>query len=354
MQRAEIRTFVEELLTLRGESVERVDGDLLHVTLTSDDPAAAGRERWLAFGARAYRAHPEGELVAVGSGFLDRLIGEATRSGRWAVAYRPVPARAKRPVPLADPPVIAGRPWGPPIPSYRPLMLFAYVVEYRTIDVTDDLILIAYDPATGEALPSAAPLLEFLRRGERQPVVGRWPLPALPTAADVYHSLDILDRRLQRRARKVKEASALEIARETANIEAYYRQLIDEVRRPVGRAQPSPEEESARVRLLQLDWKRRVQEVSRFWEARGDVRLSTVGVVMEPCWAMPLLGKSSRAARRRPEPPCLVANCRTGEVVRPRCALCGAPLRGGVDLMGKIMICESHPQHRAEGSESES
>ena len=44
-------------------------------------------------------------------------------------------------------------------------------------------------------------------------------------------------------------------------------------RNPVGRSQLSPQEEGARVRALQLDWKRRVQEVQQFWEAYGDVRL---------------------------------------------------------------------------------
>jgi hypothetical protein len=226
------------------------------------------------------------------------------------------------------------------VAASRPLFLFVFLVEYHTIDVPDDVVLIPFDPARGEALASPGSLLAALRGGTGEPAPG-WPaLPALPTAGDLQRVLDVLDRRLQRRARHVKEASALEIARETANIEAYYRQLIDEARHPLGRSVGGASDEGARVRLLQLDWKRRVQEVSRFWEARGDVRLSALGVVMEPAWVVPLLRRGARLRRGSPgRPYALVAGGRHGGL---RCAVCGARLGRRAALHGTDLICLGH------------
>jgi hypothetical protein len=151
-----------------------------------------------------------------------------------------------------------------------------------------------------------------------------------------------LDRRLQRRARTFKEAAALEIARETANIEAYYRRLIDEIRHPVGRARLTPEEESRRVRTLQLDWKRRVQEVARFWEAGVFVRLSALGVVMVPSWMLPVRGGRTHGGTGGR--PFLAADLATGTWWEPTCALCGRRIRGRAEARGGDLICERHAE----------
>jgi hypothetical protein len=331
MRRSEIRAFVENGLQLGGAGFDAAGEDLLRVSLPE------GEERWLAFTPQARRTRPDAELMTIGSAFLDRLVGQARDGGTYAVCYGAAPARARPPAATGKLPAVEDLQWGPPVRVCRPLFLFVYLVEYHTIDVPDDLVLIPFDPARGEALASAAPLLAALRAGNRVAPEG-WPaLPALPTPGDICRSLDILDRQLQRRARRVKEASAIEIARETANIEAYYRQLIEEARHPLGRSSLSPDDEAGRVRLLQLDWKRRVQEVSRFWEARGDVRLSTLGVVMEPAWVRPL----QRRARTRIGRPYALA--RAGE---PRCAACGARLRGKAGRVGQDLVCPVHLEGR--------
>jgi hypothetical protein len=342
MKRAEIRSFVEGFLKRRGARLEEVGPDLLRASGFRSGDTGPAEERLLAFGTRTHRRHAESELVAIGSAWLDRLLAEAARAGRYAVAYHPAPEGKGRAPKLRGLPEITGREWGKPHPAYRPLFLFVYVAEYHTIDVPDDLELIPLDPMRGQVLSSPGSMLEAMRTGSARPPRG-WPqLPALPSAADWVRSLEALDRRLQRRARRVKTAAALEIARETANIEAYYRQLIDEVRHPVGRGQPSPEEETRRVRALQLDWKRRVQEVSRFWEAYGDVRLSAVGVVMEPCWAIPLAPRRSGPAARKNAMPCVVADYSSGRIVEPLCSACGEKLVAGAGLLGKNLVCRKH------------
>lgn len=343
MKRSEIREFVESFLLHRGTRVEEVASDLLRTVEAPDE--GRHESQVLAFGPRVHRSHPEAELVAVGSAFLDQLVGEAGRSGRYVVSYAPPPSDG---IDLDAPalpktlPNIPNGVWQAPKPAYRPLFLFVYVAEYRTIDVPDDLELIALDPARGELLHAAGSVLSGLERGAPEPPEGWLLLSPRPTPGTLRRSLHLLDKRLQRRTRKVKDAAHLEIERETANIEAYYRQLIEEIRDPVGRARLSPEAEDARVRALQLDWKRRVQAVAQFWEAGANVRLSSIGVHMVPCWASRLRLKGGRRIRRGWGPVCLVADLEGSGFISPRCPLCGHKLRKSVDLVGADLLCARH------------
>lgn len=343
MKRSEIRAFVEGFLRHQGAQVAEKATDLLRVV---EPNAPGGQTRMLAFGQRAHRAHPQAELVAVGSARLDQLVGDATARGRHVVGYGPAPDE-ERPVP--ETPAVFRVPsakWQPPQRAYRPLFLFVYVAEYRTIDVPDDLELIAYDPARGEQVTGSREVLQGLERGEPDPPEGWLMLSSSPTPGTLRLSLALLDKRLQRRTRKVRDAANLEIERETANIEAYYRQLIDEVRNPVGRSRLSPESEDERVHALQLDWKRRVQEVAQFWEAGAHVRLSAVGTYMIPCWASRLRFQGGRRAPRGWGPVCQVADYGTGEFLIPRCPLCGRRLRKSVDLVGADLVCAAHAKER--------
>ncbi len=342
MKRSEIRSFVEALLERRGARIREHGPALLEVQPDAGKTHVPAPTQLLAFGAKVHRQHPEAELVSVGSAYLDRLVGEATRAGRYTVVYGAVPengAPAPRPAGLPEP--VEGR-WGRPHRGYRPVFLFVYVAEFRTIDVPDDLVMIALDPARGETLASPNPVLKRIKRGATDPAEGWEPAGSLPSPGAVLRSLAALDKRLQRRARTFKEAATLEIARETANIEAYYRRLIDEVRHPVGRGRLSTEEECKRVRALQLDWKRRVQEVARFWEAGVFVRLSALGVVMEPCWVFPLRGTSRRGRSRGAGRPFMAADCATGALWRPRCPICGARIRERVGTVGSDLVCAKH------------
>jgi hypothetical protein len=344
MRRTEIRGFVERFLALRSLQARELGAGLLAI----DAPPAdrEGRPVWphvLAFGSRVHRAHPEAELVAVGSAFLDRVVGEAVAAGGYVVRYRAAPSegRARRPDPAKLPPPAAGV-WSEPQRAYRPVFLFVYVAEYRTIDVPDDVELIPLDPLHGQGVASPGALLEALRAGLAAVPPGWRAQASHPTPAALRASLTVLDRRLQRRARRVKEAAALEIARETANIEAYYRQLIDEVRHPVGRGRLTPAEEEERVRALQLDWKRRVQEVASFWEAGASVKLSALGVLMEPCWACELRPEGTRSRRRGRALPFAAAEYASGAFLPVHCALCGQAPRSGVTAIGADLVCAAH------------
>jgi hypothetical protein len=342
VKRSEIRNFVEAYLAHQGAGLIRRGQGLLEVRPPS--PEGSGElPHLLAFGPEAHRHHPEAELVAVGSAFLDQLVGEATRSGRYAVVYEPAPPDPGHAPRLRGLPVLDGGSWGRPRQGYRPVFLFVYVAEFRTIDVPDDLVLIGLDPARGEVLADPGVLLDRMRTDATAPADG-WEDPgALPSRGTVQRSLALLDRRLQRRARTFKEAATSEIARETANIEAYYRRLIDEVRHPVGRGRMTPEEEVKRVRALQLDWKRRVQEVARFWEAGVFVRLSALGVVMRPCWLIPWRGTARRGSRGAGRP-FLAADLAGGTPWQPRCPLCDGRIRAHAAALGADMVCVGHTQ----------
>jgi len=349
VKRAQLRKFVERFLELNGGRLDGGSTDLLRARLpleaareAGEEAAVAGqRELVLAFGARAHREHPDAEFVAIGSSFLERTVAETLGRGRHTVVHLPAPPRPRPPKFPPALPAVEGRQWGAPVRAARPLFLFVYLVEYHTIDVRDDLVLIAYDPARPNAALSPHGMLGAIGRAGRRPEPGWPPLSAVPTTGDLLRSLDLLDRRLQRQARLVKEASAIEIARETANIEAYYRQLIEEARHPAGRSRQTPEDEDERVRQMQLDWKRRVQEVSSFWEACGDVRLSAVAAIMEPCWVFPLKAEGARGRSRSVSPPYAVADWR-GQAAEPVCPLCGSCIQHRAIRLGQDLVCESH------------
>jgi hypothetical protein len=357
MKHSEIRKFVSGYLNHQGATVTPKGSSLLEVvypavlprpeptapagSVTEPKPAPA-IEQLLAFGRKAHKRNPKAELVAIGSAYLDQLIGKATAGGHRFVSYRPIEPIARMPKLSTALPTLEGGSWGKVKLAYRPLFLFVYIAEYRTIDVPDDMELIPLDPVRGVMLASAGPLLDGLNSLSDTPESNCRPLGTLPTPGTVKRSLEILDRRLLRRTRKVKEAASLEIARETANIEAYYRQLIDEVRHPVGRSRLSTEAEEERVRTLQLDWKRRVQEVAQFWEAGASVRLSALGVVMEPCWVMQLRGKGIPRGGGGRCPICLVFDYKTGELITPRCPICNARIEDRAELAGLDLICVNH------------
>jgi hypothetical protein len=342
MKRSDIRSFVERYLAYRGARVEPVGPDLLDVAYRSDASFGADGGRQLAFGARAHRSHPAAELVAVGSAFLDRLVGAAARGGKYTVTYRPRPSGKGCKPSRNRLPEVEGGTWTAPRPGYRPVFLFVYTAEYRTIDVPDDLELIPLDPLHCEVHASPSALLDGLGEGSAEPADGWRAAATLPSPGTLLSSLNVLDRRLQRRARKVKEAAALEVSRETANIEAYYRQLIEEVRHPVGRGRLSPEDEIEHVRRLQLDWKRRVQEVASFWGVGASIRLSALAVLMEPCWVMLLRGQKIRGRRRGSGVVYAAADYASGALLDPRCALCGAKIRRRAACVGADLVCRPH------------
>ncbi len=342
MKRSEVRKFVAGYLSHKGATVTECDSGLLEISAPPEGESQPRANYTLAFGRKAYKQHPEAELVAIGSAYLDQLVSEATASGHRFICYQSLPDCEPMKPSTIELPKVANATWSQPKQAYRPLFLFMYVAEYRTIDVADDLELIPLDPVRGEMLPSAGPLLEGLKTLSREPEKGLIQLSTIPSPGNIKRSLALLDRRLQRRTRKVKEAASLEIARETANIEAYYRQLIDEIRHPVGRSRLSPELEDERVRSLQLDWKRRVQEVALFWEAGASVRLSTLGVVMEPCWAFQLRGKGTPRGGRGRGPVYLAAEYASGELIETQCPICHAVISDHVDWAGNDLVCAKH------------
>ena len=172
MKRSDIRSFVERYLAYRGARVEPVGPDLLDVVYRSDASFGADGGRQLAFGARAHRSHPAAELVAVGSAFLDRLVGAAAGDGKYTVTYRPRPSEMGCKPSGSRLPEVEGGTWTAPRPGYRPVFLFVYTAEYRTIDVPDDLELIPLDPLHCEVHASPSALLDGLREGSAEPADG--------------------------------------------------------------------------------------------------------------------------------------------------------------------------------------
>ncbi len=337
MRRGDIVSFVEGFLAGRGVRAKRLGGDAIEAGLDPSTLEPAGSPRVLAFSQRALKRYREAEAAGVGSALLDRILARSLEEGRIAVAFEPVSEEKGTPPGVAGAPSLTRSRWASPRLGYRPFFIFVFWVEYHMIDIPDDLVVLGVDALDGSVTAEVGELLSLLKDGKAEPQPGLTVPPAVPERFHLARALDALDRRLQRRARKVKESSATEIARETANIEAYYRQLIDEVRHPVGRGKLSAEEEEERVKALQLDWKRRVQEVSGFWEAAGDVHISAMAVLMRPSWLLPV---RPRRKGKRLGP---FAYARLGQSSwELRCATCGAKLERDVEVRDAKFLCAQH------------
>ncbi len=82
------------------------------------------------------------------------------------------------------------------------------------------------------------------------------------------------------------------------NIENYYRQLIEEMRKGNRRNQLTLAEREEKIRLLQLDWKRRIQEATVYLRPRTLVRLSAVGILYRPRWGLQATRLSVRGKKK--------------------------------------------------------
>jgi hypothetical protein len=87
---------------------------------------------------------------------------------------------------------------------------------------------------------------------------------------------------MRRRINKVRQASKQHLEQETTSIEAYYQQLIEEARNQSRRWTTRLEEREDRVRWLQLEWKRRIEEANLFWRPQVNARLVALGLQMVP------------------------------------------------------------------------
>lgn len=284
MKPNQLRGFVSNLLTAQGATTREVGAHLLEVTAS---PKLAQRlgpsELVLAFHPNALRENPRSELATVGNPVFERILDMARETGRSGQRFFPLPPKRRG---TPDPVKAlgeAGEKLSPPEAVYTPVYFFLWKIEYSLEDVPDELETIPVDGISHESWKETPDLLEFWDDLVSEPVEGRRIEPAFPIPEPVIDAaLRTLEKRLRRRVARVRSVSEGHLERETESIRQYYEQLIHEARNVGRRWNSSTDERTERIRLLQLDWKRRIEEAQQFWRPELDIRLSAVGAAQRP------------------------------------------------------------------------
>lgn len=284
MKPVQLRSFIGTLLTSRGAQVEEVGSHLLTVAAP---PKLAQRlgpsDLVLAFHPNGLKENPRSELATVGNPVFERILELALETGR--IGQRFMSATNKRRAPI-DPAKLWGEAAegvGPAESIYTPVYFLLFKIEYSLEEVPDELEAVAIDGVSLEPWKETPELAEFWASLAEEPDSGRSVEPAFPVPESVGQAaLQTLERRLRKRVARVRKSSDEHLERETESIKGYYEQLIHETRNVGRRWNSSADERSDRIRVLQLDWKRRIEEAQQFWNAQHDVRLSAVGVAYRP------------------------------------------------------------------------
>jgi hypothetical protein len=368
MKSRQLRGFLEAFLASQGATTTRQGENLLDVRSPRRlVPAIGAKELVLAFNIDGLREDPHSELATVGNPVFDRILElarQAGRAGERFEAARPLPKK----LPLPEEHFTLRGPrarFGPMVASYAPLYYFLFRIEYSLEEVADELEAVPMDSVSLQTLAQTPELVDYWEGLQPAPAPDRTVQPAYPVpAAAIRASLRILEKRLRKRLGRIRKESEEHLNHETDSIGNYYRQLIEETRNAGRRwALPASGREE-RIRLLQLDWKRRAEEAQQFWHPHVDVKLVAIASVQRPRLAFPIL--SGSAAPRQPKgrraggsggrPQFVFWDEGDGLFIDPACAGCGSAGivefslgEGGVlcprcsRLVGGVRIDEADP-----------
>lgn len=346
MRGRQLRGFLEEFLTFRGAETSPVGEHRLRVKLPKSlEPAVGRRDLVLAFNLRGIEEDPASELGTMGNPVFERIVGLARDGGVAGVRYQKAPPASKAVAAAPDPAVKLRMAPGvcveAPRPVLAPLWLLIFRAEYSLEEQADEVEAVPLDGITRQVLPQTPELVEYWESLAPKPPAG-WEAPSpfpLPRPVAIA-ALTVLEKRLRKRLGRIRRESEGHLQTEIASIEGYYRQLIEEVRNTGRRWALAPAQRDERIRMLQLDWKRRSEDARRSWEPQVEIALAAAGAAMLPriCWTLsasaPLAESAGVRGRRRKR--ALAAEIWWDPVEKqfllPPCATCGQPPVGELSV----------------------
>lgn len=356
MKPSVIQAFLRDWLGARGLAPDQSDPDTWSFSVPKDLRDRLGSaELTFSFNRRALARHPRAELATVGNPVFDRLLAVAREEGRVGVGFVHPPAHPSKPPSPEKAGSGIGHAFGAPLAVYQPVYHFLFTITYPSIEAADEMELVSVDGATTEVWAQTPDLMELWDSLEDEPRKGRTVLPSLPVTDGVLHTARrALERRMRRRIKKVEQTSRQRLDEETASITTYYEQLIEEARNQSRRWSTKVEDREERIRWLQLEWKRRIEEANEFWRPHVDARLVALGLMMQPRHAYPLLS-GPKARKGAPRGPYRIWDDATKQFLSLACDACGRTaltearpsLRGGWECL----VCPDRPVDPPEPAE---
>lgn len=345
MKASQLREFVEAFLEEQGAKFLRRENHLLHVEIPENVPLKwPTRNLVLAFTQRAHQKEAEAEYLTVGHPLLERILELCGEAGRYSAKYEAVPAKkGRRPAASSAaglPDLEEGWTWGKAVEAYRPLAYLAFVIRVSTMDAPDEMETLLLDPWTGDVLGDGSTEIKQWHDGSVEPESSRTALPVPDAEGVIKWGLSLVDQKLRKRVQRFKGRHQKDLDTEIGSIENYYRQLIDEVRSGSRRTQLTPQEREEKVRLLQLDWKRRIHEATAYLRPHITVHLSALGLLYRPCWAIQATAARGRKKKTVARHWMVVDHGST----RWRPAVCGSCwkiIKGDVSPAATAFLCEA-------------
>jgi len=294
------RSFLREFLEDHGAQASEPDPNRLFVEAGPELTESLGRDVIsLAFNVRGLNEDPTSELATVGNPVFDRILELATDSGRIGVRYETSPDSGTRrrtsaltSAPDADAHLELSNDWsgfGKPFLTYVPLYCHVFRVETSIDDAADVLEVVCIDGAQRTSLPQTPDLVDRWMGLESEPETGRTVPKPLPVPEIILErAIEAMGKRLRKRTSRIRRTAEARLAKETESIGEYYQGLVAETRSASRRWVGGSAAREEKIRILQLDWKRRMEEARTFWMPKIDVSLVSVGVMQRPRTAYPL------------------------------------------------------------------
>ena len=343
MKARHLRGFLDEFLTFRGAETSPLGEHLLRVKLPKSlEPAVGRRDLVIAFNLRGIEEDPASELGTMGNPVFERILGLARQGGMAGVRYQKAPpvgkALAAAPSPAVKLRLAAGVRVEAPRAVLAPLWLLIFRAEYSLEEQADELEVVPLDGITHQVLAQTPELVDYWESlSPKPPAAWESPSPFPLPRTVALAALAVLEKRLRKRLGKIRRESEGYLQRETASIEGYYRQLIDEVRNTGRRWALAPAQRDEKIRMLQLDWKRRSEDARRSWEPQVEIALAAAGAAMLPriCWTLSsgasFGGVRGRRRARAPEVQVWWDPVEK-QFALPPCAICAHPPEGELSV----------------------
>lgn len=276
-----LEAFTVAAIELAGGIVEQ-GADGLHTVLWPEPGAGEATVRQLAFDPELLDEVPDAELVSFASSTLERLLRDATASGRVARAFLDTVATASRS--MADQLRRAyrflesawtpqgGRPW------WVPAGVFLFRVRYLSDAREEELLEVAVNLTDGRLLRRLGDALD--RHGLVADPVEAWPMMAERPAAETYAvARREIEQRLSAPLGARRRELEARLTRESGRAQAYYAELIRELETRRAELPPdSPEQAALGSKRLAIERERegRLGELAAKYRLSAEISLLSV------------------------------------------------------------------------------
>ncbi len=323
--RPRLRPFLLEVFSAWGCRVESAPG-IIEVRLTRPLQKRFGTKRLKLVLSRSARPSRKrtGELMVPGNPIYRSFLDLSRQKGAVGRGFLPMPKRRVAPSGVARAVGRAVDIEGATFRSvarsdvYHPVLLFHFSLSYGAPEVPDEIRTVAWDVVGGEAVdPSPfAPGGLSLAAGPAEGV----PVAEVTGIDTVFPRVEAaIEAQISKKVSRTETRAKKRLDKERARIEGFYGRMIQEEKARSRSRNDGDPEASEKIKLYQLDWKRKLSEATERLRPRIEVRLFSIEEAFMPRRKAALIVAGSSI----PERECFYDHT-TREILGPSCDVCGS------------------------------